>query len=254
MDDLRVELRTRNNRLWHLIFDAGVNVAEFCRMHGHGGSSEVGRFLNLSKSPYSSKGVRPLAQRIADDAQMLVEDLFPQDLYDGLIPQRLVAEIPSRAYRGLAAAKRLALPPSQDDVVLLRELRGSMMAEAIKTLTPREQMIIRRRFGFDDESEWTLDDLAFVEGVGKERIRQIEMKALRKLRHPSRAKYLRSYITPQDDMPDDDETADGDVVDVVASNRDEPTEMAPPVYLSEEARAVLEEGRALLERLGVKTE
>lgn len=61
------------------------------------------------------------------------------------------------------------------------------------TLTPREADIIRLRTGFDDGHSLTLEDVGAIYGVTRERIRQIETKALRKLRHPSRAKKLKDF-------------------------------------------------------------
>jgi RNA polymerase primary sigma factor len=61
------------------------------------------------------------------------------------------------------------------------------MAHMLRTLTPREERIIKLRFGLDDGSEHTLEEVGQVFSVTRERIRQIEAKALRKLRHPSRS-------------------------------------------------------------------
>jgi RNA polymerase primary sigma factor len=61
------------------------------------------------------------------------------------------------------------------------------------TLTPRERRVIERRFGLTDDSDETLTSIGREIGVTRERIRQIESTALRKLRHPSRAKRLRGF-------------------------------------------------------------
>ena len=58
----------------------------------------------------------------------------------------------------------------------------------LETLTPREEKVLRLRFGLDDGRARTLEEVGQHFGVTRERIRQIEAKALRKLRHPSRAK------------------------------------------------------------------
>ncbi len=62
------------------------------------------------------------------------------------------------------------------------------------TLTDREENVLRLRFGLDDGKMRTLEDVGKVFNVTRERIRQIEAKALRKLRHPSRSKPLRDFI------------------------------------------------------------
>lgn len=66
--------------------------------------------------------------------------------------------------------------------------------KVIASLTPKEQSIIRKRFGIGDELPQTLEDVGLEFEVTRERIRQIEVKAIRKLRHPSRSRWLRSFI------------------------------------------------------------
>jgi RNA polymerase primary sigma factor len=70
----------------------------------------------------------------------------------------------------------------------------------LKTLTPREEKVIKMRFGLDDGSEHTLEEVGQSFAVTRERIRQIEAKALRKLRHPSRSRKLRAFLdaTPRE--------------------------------------------------------
>jgi RNA polymerase primary sigma factor len=82
------------------------------------------------------------------------------------------------------------LSPSEQVIILnLREQTD----EVLKTLTPREAQIIRLRFGLEDGSEHTLEEVGQNFQVTRERIRQIEAKALRKLRHPSRSHRLKSF-------------------------------------------------------------
>ncbi len=72
---------------------------------------------------------------------------------------------------------------------MLRE----QLASVLNTLTPREEMVIRLRYGWDDAHPRTLEDVGKEFGVTRERIRQIEAKALRKLRHPNRSKRLKDF-------------------------------------------------------------
>jgi RNA polymerase primary sigma factor len=67
-------------------------------------------------------------------------------------------------------------------------------AQVLRTLTPREEKVIKMRFGLEDGSEHTLEEVGQSFAVTRERIRQIEAKALRKLRHPSRSRKLRAFI------------------------------------------------------------
>jgi len=90
---------------------------------------------------------------------------------------------------------------------LIEDLAGTSPAEAVmnanvkertahvlRTLSPREEKIIRMRFGMEDGSEHTLEEVGRAFSVTRERIRQIEAKALRKLRHPSRSRELKSFF------------------------------------------------------------
>ena len=86
---------------------------------------------------------------------------------------------------------RQVVSPSEAVITLdLKEQTDSVL----KTLTPREEKVIKMRFGVGDGSEHTLEEVGQDFAVTRERIRQIEAKALRKLRHPSRSRKLRSFL------------------------------------------------------------
>ena len=74
------------------------------------------------------------------------------------------------------------------------ELLREDLAEVLSSLSPRERDVLRLRFGMDDGRQRTLEEVGQLFGVTRERIRQIEAKALRKLRHPNRSKRLKEYI------------------------------------------------------------
>ena len=80
-------------------------------------------------------------------------------------------------------------PQDLAEAGMLRE----QLASVLNTLTPREEMVIRLRYGLDDAHPRTLEDVGKEFGVTRERIRQIEAKALRKLRHPNRSKRLKDF-------------------------------------------------------------
>jgi RNA polymerase primary sigma factor len=87
-----------------------------------------------------------------------------------------------------------ALAPDEAAINLnLKEQTG----QVLRTLTPREEKIMRMRFGLEDGSEHTLEEVGRAFAVTRERIRQIEAKALRKMRHPSRCRELKTFF---DDM------------------------------------------------------
>jgi RNA polymerase primary sigma factor len=82
---------------------------------------------------------------------------------------------------------------SPSDAVINLNLKDQT-SSILKTLTPREEKVIKMRFGLDDGSEHTLEEVGQSFAVTRERIRQIEAKALRKLRHPSRSRKLRAFL------------------------------------------------------------
>ena len=73
-------------------------------------------------------------------------------------------------------------------------------SQVLRTLTPREERVIKMRFGLEDGSEHTLEEVGQSFQVTRERIRQIEAKALRKLRHPSRSRKLKAFVEGVKDM------------------------------------------------------
>lgn len=83
--------------------------------------------------------------------------------------------------------------PCPEQLAIDSELKNKM-ASTLASLTAREERILRLRFGFDHGKDHTLEEIGIMFGVTRERIRQIEEKALRKLRHPSRKRHLRSFL------------------------------------------------------------
>ena len=88
-------------------------------------------------------------------------------------------------------ASRTSISP--DDAAVSSDL-GEQVRKALSTLTPREEKILRMRFGVGEKSDHTLEEVGQDFHVTRERIRQIEAKALRKLRHPSRNRTLATFV------------------------------------------------------------
>jgi len=88
--------------------------------------------------------------------------------------------------------KSVALPT---EIVEQKKLNEDVR-RVLDTLTPREAKVLKKRFGIDEKTDYTLEEVGRDFGVTRERIRQIEFKSLRKLRHPSRADRLKTYVDP----------------------------------------------------------
>lgn len=86
--------------------------------------------------------------------------------------------------------ENMPVPEEEAAYSILRE----QIAEVLETLTDREQQVIRLRFGLDDGHQRTLEEVGKLFNVTRERIRQIEAKAIRRIKQPSRARKLRDYL------------------------------------------------------------
>ena len=98
---------------------------------------------------------------------------------------------PSPRFRRALYSDYRAVSPA--DAVISRSLK-EQTRKVLATLTPRQERVLRLRFGIDESADHTLEEVGQDFGVTRERIRQVEAKALRKLRHPSRAKRLRPFV------------------------------------------------------------
>jgi RNA polymerase primary sigma factor len=85
----------------------------------------------------------------------------------------------------------VSLTPMQN---AYQSLLKEKLEEILSTLTPREARVLRLRFGLDDGTIYTLEEVGKKFGLTRERIRQIEGRALRQLRHPTRARQLKDYL------------------------------------------------------------
>src|SRR5574344_1583482 len=104
--------------------------------------------------------------------------------------QRPIGEEESSHLGDVIQDDNVPVPADAAAFTLLRE----QLREVLDTLTEREQKVLKLRFGLDDRRARTLEEVGKVFNVTRERIRQIEAKALRKLRHPSRSRKLKDYL------------------------------------------------------------
>ncbi len=79
------------------------------------------------------------------------------------------------------------------DIAIQDDMKRNI-GRSLSSLSPKEQNIIKKRFGIGEDTPHTLEEVGLEFDVTRERIRQIEVKAIRKLRHPSRSKWLREFI------------------------------------------------------------
>jgi RNA polymerase sigma factor (sigma-70 family) len=89
---------------------------------------------------------------------------------------------------------KLLLSGDDLDEKLDTESMQEQINQALRTLTPREEKIITMRFGIEDGKERTLDEIGEAFNICGQRVRQIEQRAMRKLRHPSRSRHLEPFL------------------------------------------------------------
>ena len=152
----------------------------------------INRLLRTSRHLLQQNGREPTPQELADEMDMPVERVIEiQKIAQD--PVSLETPIGEESDSHLGDFIKDDDTPSPQDAASDTMLRDQLN-EVMKTLTPREAMVLRLRFGLDDGKARTLEEVGKTFHVTRERIRQIEAKALRKLRHPTRSKKLKEYM------------------------------------------------------------
>lgn len=152
----------------------------------------INKLIRVSRQLVQELGREPTAEEIAE-----LMDMTPEKVREILkISQDPVSlETPigeeDDSHLGDFIEDQDALAPADAAAF---ELLKEQLEEVLHTLTEREEMVLRLRFGLDDGKPRTLEEVGKRFNVTRERIRQIEAKALRKLRHPSRSKRLKDYL------------------------------------------------------------
>ena len=152
----------------------------------------INRVLRTSHSMVQKLGREPTTKEIADELH-IEESKVEEVLKIAQEPVSLETPIGEEedSHLGDFIQDDEASQPSEEaSYTLLRE----QLEEVLSTLTPREEQVLRMRFGLTDGKPHTLEEVGKELDVTRERIRQIESKALRKLRHPSRSKKLRDFL------------------------------------------------------------
>ncbi len=152
----------------------------------------INRLIRVSRQLLQELGREPSAEEIAARAQMPVERVR-EVLKISQEPVSLETPIGEEEDSHLGdfiQDEHVAVPAEAAAFTLLHE----QLMEVLETLTEREQKVLKLRFGLEDGRPRTLEEVGRDFNVTRERIRQIEAKALRKLRHPSRSKKLRDYL------------------------------------------------------------
>jgi RNA polymerase sigma factor (sigma-70 family) len=188
-------LRLHHGRLTEVLQARGWSQRELARYLGVSWQ-QVNAWMNFRRRPPTDPEVWRKLMELTGCAD---DELFPPALYQRPATERPVTRfttVRDVALETMLPRVRPQLPraPSAEEVYAAAE-RSRVVQGALTCLSPRQQELVSKRFGLDGEAPWGLDELARHFQVSRERIRQLEAQAMRKLRHPARAHRLRPLLT-----------------------------------------------------------
>jgi len=189
-----LKLLTRNTRLVDVRKAKGVTQLEMSKTIGMS-CQKLSQIETLKIFP-TDEDVAKVATYLGETIDYLFPPLLMKAIEEGVFIRR-DAQLAGPEIISLTEAARLRLTYDGEGE-MIDEVDRHLLTEQIpiilETLTPRERQMIELRFGFEDGVSRTLEQVGQRFNVTRERIRQIEAKALRKLRHPSRSRKLKDYL------------------------------------------------------------
>ena len=152
----------------------------------------INKLIRVSRQLLQELGREPTPEEIAEEMDIPVERVreILKISQEPVSLETPIGEEEDSHLGDFIQDENVPVPADAAAFTLLKE----QLVEVLSTLTEREQKVLRLRFGLDDGRARTLEEVGKVFNVTRERIRQIEAKALRKLRHPSRSRKLRDYL------------------------------------------------------------
>lgn len=152
----------------------------------------INKVKKISSQLLHKNGHEPTAEEIANEIDMSVDKVreIMRVAQEPVSLETPIGEEEDSHLGDFIPDDDAPAPADAASHILLRE----QLSEVLHTLTPREEKVLRLRFGLEDGRSRTLEEVGKEFNVTRERIRQIEAKALRKLRHPSRSKKLRDFL------------------------------------------------------------
>lgn len=152
----------------------------------------INKLIRVSRQLLQELGREPIPEEIAEVMEIPVERVreIMKIAQEPVSLETPIGEEEDSHLGDFIPDEDAPAPAEAASFILLKE----QLEEVLETLTPREEKVLRLRFGLDDGRTRTLEEVGQEFGVTRERIRQIEAKALRKLRHPSRSKKLKDYL------------------------------------------------------------
>lgn len=152
----------------------------------------INKLIRVSRQLLQELGREPAPEEIAEEMDLSVERVreIMKIAQEPVSLETPIGEEEDSHLGDFIEDQEVPAPAEAASFILLKE----QLEGVLNTLTEREEKVLRLRFGLDDGRTRTLEEVGKVFSVTRERIRQIEAKALRKLRHPSRSKKLKDYL------------------------------------------------------------
>lgn len=152
----------------------------------------INKLVRIQRQLVQEIGREPTAEEIAEEMGIEVEKVreIIKISQEPVSLETPIGEEEDSSLGDFIPDNEIISPEEAATFYMLRE----ELTEVLSTLTPREESVLRLRFGLDDGRPRTLEEVGTVFDVTRERIRQIEAKALRKLRHPTRSKKLKDFL------------------------------------------------------------
>lgn len=190
MDEFRVKVTVKNNLLASAIEDAGYagwGGITRCAKDAGIPITALGNLVNLKLAPLTAEGeFSRYAKAIMELLGAAPSDLWTtEQLTMSLEKNSAERSVSSEVVKDLLDWRNERLIDSRPEDAVDAKMRERAIREVVKTLTRREEHILTKRFGLGSQGEMTLEEVALEEGITRERVRQIEQKAMRKMRHPS---------------------------------------------------------------------
>jgi RNA polymerase primary sigma factor len=152
----------------------------------------INKLARISRNLVQEFGREPTAEEIATRMEMPLEKVRKvlKVAKEPISLETPVGEGDDIHLRDFIEDKK-SVPPAE---VMVNRRLADQTSEVLATLTPREEKVVRMRFGIGEKYDHTLEEVGKNFDVTRERIRQVEAKALKKLRHPSRSRRLKGYV------------------------------------------------------------
>lgn len=152
----------------------------------------INRLVRVSRQLVQELGREPTPEELAKELNMSIEKVreISKISQEPVSLETPIGEEEDSHLGDFIPDDDAPAPSEAASFVMLKE----QLVDVLKTLTPREEKVLKLRFGLEDGRQRTLEEVGKEFNVTRERIRQIEAKALRKLRHPSRSKKLKDYL------------------------------------------------------------